>query len=109
LQRRYTNLASRGSVIAKTGTLTHTDGGASALVGQMRAANGETLMFVIFNRGGNILRSRSHQDTLVSQIQGLNGGPAAFAYQPTSFAMRLANTEINTSQQQTGEFEPAGN
>jgi D-alanyl-D-alanine carboxypeptidase/D-alanyl-D-alanine-endopeptidase (penicillin-binding protein 4) len=36
LEERYTDPAERGSVIAKTGTLVRTDGGASALVGQMR-------------------------------------------------------------------------
>ena len=44
LEDRFTGLAWRGSVIAKTGTLVRTDGGASSLVGQMQAANGEILL-----------------------------------------------------------------
>ena len=44
------NLPYRGSVIAKTGTLVRTDGGASSLVGQMKTASGATLLFVIMNR-----------------------------------------------------------
>ncbi|MDQ2922465.1 MAG: D-alanyl-D-alanine carboxypeptidase, partial [Acidobacteriota bacterium] len=43
LEDRFTGPAWQGSVIAKTGTLIRTDGGASSLVGQMRAANGEVL------------------------------------------------------------------
>jgi len=107
LQRRYTDFRARGSVVAKTGTLTHTDGGASALVGQMRAANGETLRFVIFDRGGNIHASRMHQDALISMIQALRGGPQPFPYKPSALAMRLANTEMNPSKARTEEFEPA--
>jgi D-alanyl-D-alanine carboxypeptidase/D-alanyl-D-alanine-endopeptidase (penicillin-binding protein 4) len=57
LKKRYTDPTSRGSVIGKTGTLGRTDGGVSALVGEMRAQNGETLLFVIFNRRGSVLAS----------------------------------------------------
>jgi D-alanyl-D-alanine carboxypeptidase/D-alanyl-D-alanine-endopeptidase (penicillin-binding protein 4) len=107
LQKRYTDYRSRGSVIGKTGTLTHTDGGASALVGQMRTANGETLLFAIFDRGGNIWRSRTHQDELVSMVQSLRGGPQAFPYQAPSLAVRLADTQMNATQMRAGEFEAA--
>jgi D-alanyl-D-alanine carboxypeptidase/D-alanyl-D-alanine-endopeptidase (penicillin-binding protein 4) len=105
LQKRYTDYRSRGSVIGKTGTLTHTDGGASALVGQMRTANGETLLFAIFNRGGNIWRSRTHQDELVSLVQSLRGGPQAFPYQAPTLAVRLADTQMNATQMRAEEFE----
>jgi D-alanyl-D-alanine carboxypeptidase/D-alanyl-D-alanine-endopeptidase (penicillin-binding protein 4) len=107
LQRRYTDFRARGSVVAKTGTLTHTDGGVSALVGQMRAANGETLRFVIFDRGGNIRASRAHQDALISMIQALRGGPEPFPYKPSALAMRLADTEMNPSKTHSEEFEAA--
>lgn len=50
LEKRYTVVPSRGSVIAKTGTLIRTDGGVSSLVGQMNTASGEFLLFVIFNQ-----------------------------------------------------------
>jgi len=109
LQKRYSNSLARGSVIAKTGTLTHTDGGVSALVGQMRASNGEVLYFVIFNRGTGIVRARSHQDQIVSLALGLRGGPSPFAYQPGTLAMRLADTEMNATAARSGEFEPTGN
>lgn len=102
LERRFTFPTSRGSVIAKTGTLVRTDGGASSLTGQMRTASGETLLFVIFNMSGSVVRFREYQDALVTQIQSTHGGPAAFNYQPQPFTIRLANTETG----RTDEYEP---
>ncbi|HLE62095.1 MAG TPA: D-alanyl-D-alanine carboxypeptidase, partial [Pyrinomonadaceae bacterium] len=93
LQDRYTGTAWRGSVIAKTGTLIRTDGGASSLVGQMKTASGETLLFVIMNRQGSVLRFRANQDYLVMQIQNSRGGPKAFDYKPRLLAMKLADTQ----------------
>lgn len=93
LEDRFTGPAWQGSVIAKTGTLIRTDGGASSLVGQMRAKNGETLLFVILNQRGNVLRFRSNQDYLVMQVQNSRGGPKPFNYKPLLLPMKLANTE----------------
>jgi hypothetical protein len=73
----------------------------------MRAANGETLRFVIFDRGGNIHASRMHQDALISMIQALRGGPQPFPYKPSALAMRLADTEMNPSKTRSEEFESA--
>lgn len=107
LEKRYTFASSRGSVIAKTGTLIRTDGGASALVGQMQTASGETLLFVIFNMNGNVLRFRDYQDALVTQLQNTRGGPAPFAYRPQPFALRLAGTQLNSTQPtRQDEYEP---
>src|SRR6185436_8605433 len=75
LEDRFTGLAWRGSVIAKTGTLSRTDGGASSLVGQMQAANGEILLFVIMNQRGSVSRFRENQDYLVMLTQNTRGGP----------------------------------
>ncbi len=108
LQRRFALHPSRGSVIAKTGTLTRTDGGASALVGQMRAQNGEVLLFVIFNQRGSVTRFRSAQDTLVYELQSARGGPKQFTYTPHTLAMRLADTEFDTGKTEgKDEYEPA--
>jgi D-alanyl-D-alanine carboxypeptidase/D-alanyl-D-alanine-endopeptidase (penicillin-binding protein 4) len=109
LEKRYTDLQSRGSVIAKTGTLVRTDGGASALVGQMRTRSGETLLFVIFNQRGNVLRFRESQDALITQIQNSHGGPAPFKYQPITPAMRLASTELKSLPARKDEYEPGAN
>jgi D-alanyl-D-alanine carboxypeptidase/D-alanyl-D-alanine-endopeptidase (penicillin-binding protein 4) len=93
LEDRFTGPAWQGSVIAKTGTLVRTDGGASSLVGQMRTKNGDTLLFVIMNQHGSILRFRSNQDYLVMQVQNSRGGPRPFNYKPVALTMKLANTE----------------
>jgi hypothetical protein len=104
LQDRFTDPARRGSVIAKTGTLIRTDGGASSLVGQMRTAAGEILLFVIMNRQGSVLRFRLNQDYLVMQIQNSRGGPKAFDYKPHLLAMKLADTQSLPSA--GDEYEP---
>jgi D-alanyl-D-alanine carboxypeptidase len=104
LEDRFTGPALRGSVIAKPGTLLRTDGGASSLVGQMRAANGETLLFVIMNQRGSVGRFRENQDYLVMLVQNTRGGPKAFDYKPSLLTMQLANTESILSA--SDEFEP---
>jgi D-alanyl-D-alanine carboxypeptidase/D-alanyl-D-alanine-endopeptidase (penicillin-binding protein 4) len=104
LEDRFTGGAWRGSVIAKTGTLLRTDGGASSLVGQMRAANGETLLFVIMNQRGSVSRFRENQDYLVMLVQNTRGGPKAFDYKPSLLTMRLAQTESVVADGE--EFEP---
>jgi serine-type D-Ala-D-Ala carboxypeptidase/endopeptidase (penicillin-binding protein 4) len=93
LEDRFTGPAWQGSVIAKTGTLIRTDGGASSLVGQMRTATGEVLLFVIMNQRGNVARFRENQDYLVMLIQNSRGGPKAFNYKPLPLTMKLADTE----------------
>lgn len=93
LKERFVDEPWRGSVVAKTGTLIRTDRGASSLIGQMRTASGETLLFVILNQRGNVLRFRANQDYLVMQIQGTLGGPRAFEYKARALAARLADRE----------------
>src|ERR1041385_7483747 len=90
LEDRFNGLAWRGSVIAKTGTLSRTDGGASSLVGQMRTASGEVLLFVIMNQRGSVWRFRENQDYLVMLVQSTRGGPKAFDYKPLTLTMQLS-------------------
>ncbi len=104
LEDRFTGLPFRGSVIAKTGTLIRTDGGASSLVGQMRAANGEVLLFVIMNQRGSVSRFRENQDYLVTLVQNSRGGPKAFDYKPLMLTMKLSQTESTVAGSE--EFEP---
>lgn len=104
LEDRYTDPLERGSVIAKTGTLVRTDGGASALVGQMKTKSGRVILFVIMNQRGNVVRFRQNQDDIVAAIQNSMGGPAAFDYHP-ALALRLANSHYAAAKT-TGEFEP---
>lgn len=94
MERRFTDYASRGSVIAKTGTLGRTDGGVSALVGQFRTRENKTYHFVIFNQRGNVARFRQEQDRLISGLQARYGGALAFTYQPRTLTMRVASTEV---------------
>jgi D-alanyl-D-alanine carboxypeptidase/D-alanyl-D-alanine-endopeptidase (penicillin-binding protein 4) len=109
LEKRYGASRGRGSIVAKTGTLVRTDGGASALVGQMRVASGETLLFVIFNMRGNVMRFREAQDQIVAQIQNARGGPAPFSYRPLTLSMRLADTQLKASPTGKDEYEPGTN
>lgn len=109
LQKRYAASAARGSIIGKTGTLGRTDGGASALVGELRTQSGETLLFVIFNRRGSVYQFRQNQDALVRSLQFARGGPAPFAYVPHTLAMRLADTEFDARTKAKGEYESISN
>ena len=104
LEDRFNGLAWRGSVIAKTGTLSRTDGGASSLVGQMRTASGEVLLFVIMNQRGSIWRFRENQDYLVMLAQNSRGGPKAFDYKPLMLTMQLSHTESTVGEGE--EYEP---
>ena len=104
LEDRFTGLTARGSVIAKTGTLLRTDGGASSLVGQMRAANGEVLLFVIMNQRGSVSRFRENQDYLIMLAQSTRGGPKAFDYKPLMLTMQLSQTESTVAGSE--EYEP---
>ena len=105
LQDRYSSPAQRGSIIAKTGTLISTDRGASSLVGQMQTRSGTLVLFVIFNQRGSVLRFRANQDEIVTSIQDTLGGPAPFSYRPVALAMRLADTENESTKAKT-EYEP---
>jgi D-alanyl-D-alanine carboxypeptidase/D-alanyl-D-alanine-endopeptidase (penicillin-binding protein 4) len=105
LEDRYTDPFSRGSVIAKTGTLVRTDGGASSLVGQMKTKSGRIVLFVILNQRGNVVHFRQNQDGIVTAIQNSLGGPAPFDYRPIRLSMRLANSDYEAAKSR-GEYEP---
>ena len=105
LEDRYTDALERGSVIAKTGTLVHTDGGASSLVGEMKTKSGRVVLFVILNQHGNVLRFRHNQDGIVNAIQNALGGPAPFDYRPVRLSMRLVDSDYETARAR-GEYEP---
>jgi D-alanyl-D-alanine carboxypeptidase/D-alanyl-D-alanine-endopeptidase (penicillin-binding protein 4) len=93
LEGRFDTDFARGSVVGKTGTLGRTDGGVSALAGEIATRNG-TLLFVIFNQKGSVPRFRAFQNSYVSLIQGQFGGASQMAYNPVSLDVRLANTRI---------------
>jgi len=93
LEERFDTDFSKGSVVGKTGTLGQTDGGASALAGEMNTRNGR-LLFVIFNQHGGVARFRAFQNFYVSLIQGQFGGAAPLDYTPVSLDSRLARTRV---------------
>ncbi len=79
LDKRFTDISERGSVVAKTGTLPGTDGGTSALVGMFRCQK-EDLYFVFFCWKGSVSSFRHQQDNMIRQIQAKRGGPKAIPY-----------------------------
>ena len=94
LENRFDTDFASGSVIGKTGTLGQTDGGASALAGEINTRNGK-LLFVIFNQRGSVSRFRSFQNNYISIIQGQFGGPAPITYTPISLDYRMAKTRFS--------------
>jgi D-alanyl-D-alanine carboxypeptidase/D-alanyl-D-alanine-endopeptidase (penicillin-binding protein 4) len=94
LEGRFANDYSRGSVVGKTGTLGQTDGGASALAGEISTREGRFL-FVIFNMHGSTAKFRGFQNNYISLIQGQFGGPLSLGYIPEPLDARLARTKIS--------------
>lgn len=94
LENRFDTDFSRGSVVGKTGTLSHTDGGVSTLAGEMNTRSGKVL-FVIFNQRGRVSRFRAFQNSYISLIQGQLGGAAQLDYSPISIEARLATNRIS--------------
>lgn len=94
LEGRFDGDFSRGSLVGKTGTLGRTDGGASALAGEVNTRNGR-LLFVIFNMKGSVSRFRSFQNFYVSLVQGQFGGAEAITYNEIPLDSRLARTRVS--------------
>ncbi len=94
LEGRFDVDFARGSVVGKTGTLGNTDGGVSALAGEVNTRNGR-LLFVIFNQKGSVPRFRSFQNGFVSLVQGQFGGAMPMAYDAVSLETRLARSKIS--------------
>lgn len=94
LENRFDTDFSTGSVVGKTGTLGNTDGGVSALAGELNTRNGR-LLFVIFNQRGSVSRFRSFQNNYISTIQGQFGGAAPISYRAASLDYRLSKTRIS--------------
>lgn len=93
LRNRFDDPFVRGSVIGKTGTLARTDGGVSALCGEINTNRGK-ILFVIFNMKGGVGRFRSFQNSYVSLVQALNGGAKPIKYDAPTHDSRLAKTRI---------------
>jgi D-alanyl-D-alanine carboxypeptidase len=94
LEGRFDADFARGSVVGKTGTLGNTDGGVSALAGEVNTRNGR-LLFVIFNQRGSVARFRTFQNYFVSLVQGQFGGAVPMMYDAMSLDTRLARSKIS--------------
>lgn len=94
LENRFDSDFATGSVVGKTGTLGNTDGGVSALAGEINTRGGK-LLFVIFNQRGSVSRFRSFQNNYVSLIQGQFGGASPMGYDPIPLNARLAKIRIS--------------
>lgn len=94
LEGRFDTDFSRGSLVGKTGTLGQTDGGASALAGEVNTRNGR-LLFVIFNMRGSVARFRTFQNYFVSLVQGQFGGASPMQYDAMSLDTRMARTRVS--------------
>lgn len=103
LEGRFDTDFSRGSVVGKTGTLGNTDGGVSALAGEMNTRNGK-LLFVIFNQRGSVARFRSFQNSFVSLVQGQFGGADSPKYDFMSLDTRLAGTRVTYPDNRVSSF-----
>jgi len=79
LRRRFSSLPQGTRIVAKTGTLLSSDGGASALVGIAYPPNGEPLVFAILNRGRQIGRFRSVQDQVLASVASGNDASVVLA------------------------------
>ena len=93
LEYRFDTDFSKGSVVAKTGTLGNTDGGVSSLAGEISTRNGH-LLFIVFNQHGSVSRFRAFQNSYISLIQGQFGGAEPVSYSPVSLDVRLASSRI---------------
>jgi D-alanyl-D-alanine carboxypeptidase/D-alanyl-D-alanine-endopeptidase (penicillin-binding protein 4) len=95
LGRRF-NDAYRGSVVAKTGTLS----GVSALAGVAYTRTKGPLLFVIYNHGGSPGSFRSAQDETIKKLITFFGGPAPVRYLPgggPGISDRISETSTGVS------------
>ncbi len=83
LKKRFTESVFKGAVIGKTGTLPETDGGVSALSGEMHTARRGVFLFVIFDGHGNVIKFRSRQDRILKRFLASHSGARAIKYSST--------------------------
>lgn len=95
LERRFTEVY-RGSVVAKTGTLS----GVSALAGVAHTRLRGPVLFVIYNRGGSVARFRAAQDETIKKLITLFGGPVPLRYSPAG-APRVSDRATDPGTQQS--------
>ncbi len=71
---RFSRRDYRGAVVAKTGTLTRTDGGVSALAGVLYTNDYGPVLFAIMNTNGPVIQHRQFQDSFIEDLIDELGG-----------------------------------
>lgn len=74
---RFSRRDYRGAVVAKTGTLTRTDGGVSALAGVLYTDRYGPVLFAIMNTNGPVIQHRQFQDSFIEDLIDELGGRSA--------------------------------
>jgi len=75
LEDRYLNGGFRGAVVAKTGTLTSTDGGVTVLAGFLNTAEGEVVFCVAApHAAGKIRLARRTEESFLLDVISRRGG-----------------------------------
>jgi D-alanyl-D-alanine carboxypeptidase len=100
LERRFKD-AYRGSVVAKTGTLS----GVSALAGVAYTRLRGPLLFVIYNRGGSVASFRAAQDETIKKLITVFGGPAPVRYIPGA-GSRISQRSVESASQSLSSPAP---
>jgi len=95
LSKRFTDVY-RGSVVAKTGTLS----GVSALAGVAYTRGRGPLLFVIYNRGGSPHTFRAAQDETIKKLITLCGGPAPVRFTAANSA-KISDRSSQPNQSRT--------
>jgi D-alanyl-D-alanine carboxypeptidase/D-alanyl-D-alanine-endopeptidase (penicillin-binding protein 4) len=76
LRRRLDGTGLEGSVVGKTGTLTHeVDGGVASLAGIVYTKDAGALVFAILDQGNRIAENREMEDQLLAEIVHMSGTP----------------------------------
>jgi len=69
LRRRLAGTGLEGSVVAKTGTLTHeVDGGMASLAGIVYTKDAGPVLFAILDQGNRIAENRQLEDQLLTEV-----------------------------------------
>jgi D-alanyl-D-alanine carboxypeptidase len=97
----------RGSVIAKTGTLSSLDNGVSTLVGIAYTKARGPVLFAMFNSGGNVRSYRRLQDQFIEQIIGESGGALSVARSQDALADATRHSLVQVLYGTTGQAEEA--
>jgi D-alanyl-D-alanine carboxypeptidase/D-alanyl-D-alanine-endopeptidase (penicillin-binding protein 4) len=97
LRRRLAGTGLEGSVVAKTGTLTHeVDGGMASLAGIVYTKDAGPVVFAILDQGNRIAENRQMEDQLLAEVIHRSATPRLIA-SPTPRRM-LPSSNVSVAQ-----------